>query len=853
MTGQETSHPRTRFFVRVILPGILAFLLFAGLIIGYLIPMFERAMMDRKKETSRELTNSAWSILEHYNRAVSSGELTQPEAMELARDAVKELRYGEEAKDYFWITDRQPVMIVHPYRPDLDGQDLTDFRDPEGKALFVEFVKVTTEAGEGYVDYRWQWKDDSVRIVPKLSYVRLFKPWGWIIGTGIYVEDVRTEIRRMERRAILISGGIGMLIMILLVIITRQSHRIELKRRRAERELFESRERYKALAEVASEGVLIWSEQGIHANKTLLAWLGYQEEELEGTSLHQLVPDAGLHRFEKPGTLYRELTSRIIAECSLVAKDRTLKRVHADLSRILINGEESVMLVARPLQVSHDPGTIAFAERLMNRVGIGFFRTTLTRHARLTSANESLLRLLGYNSFQELADLPSHTFFQDAAEYRLFRALITESGEVADLPVLFRRRDGQSVRVILNALVRDDLPDQKWLEGTIEVLSVNHARELIPAGGISDLNLAARAGSGRLPTLTGLEELLDAWNGMPDHIVGRIGTASTEEELSNEYLTSTRLAGSLIEAGADPVTVVRFLSLVGDAICKRLVELILVVSGPPPARFAVIQLGSAGRGEQTLATDQDNALVFEDVPDDQLETARAWFLEFGKQLNERLAIAGYRKCTGNVMAGNPRWCQPLSQWKTYFSKWTRNPGPDELLEMSIFFDFRHASGDEVLVDALRAYVQAELHTNDIYFHHMTTAWKPFAPGRQSPSGPAVNLKRLLMPLTGIVRLYGMRHDARDSSTFEKCASLYKKGVFSRELFTGTTEAWKLLMKLRLTSQHGALLSGTEPDNLLDPILFGEELKYLLEKAIQQIDDLMLKASNDFHAHDGLGA
>ncbi|MFO7617146.1 MAG: DUF294 nucleotidyltransferase-like domain-containing protein [Bacteroidales bacterium] len=853
MTGQEINHPRTRFFIRVILPGILAFLLFGGLIIGYLIPMFEQAMMDRKKETIRELTNSAWSILEHYHGAEAAGDLSQREAQELARDAVKELRYGEEAKDYFWITDRQPLMIVHPYRPDLDGNDLSDFRDPEGKALFVEFVKVTAGDGEGYVDYRWQWKDDSVRIVPKLSYVRLFRPWGWIIGTGIYIEDVRTEIRRMEQRALLISGGIGLLIMILLVIITRQSHRIELKRRRAERELFESRERYKALAEVASEGVLIWSGQGIHANKTLLAWLGYQEEELEGLQLHQLVPDAGLHRFDKPESLYSELTSRIFTECSLVAKDRTLKRIHADLSRILINGEESVMLVARPYQVSHDTGMVAYAERLMNRVGVGLFRTAMTRHARLTAANDALLKLLGYNSFQELADVPSHAFFQEAAEYRLFRALILESGEVSNLPVLFRRRDGQTFRVILNALVRDDLPDQNWLEGTIEALSVTHARELIPHGRIDNLNLAARAGSGQLPTLTGLEDLLDAWNGMPDHIISRIGTAVNDEELGNEYHKSTDLAGSLIEAGADPVTVVRFISQVGDAICKRLVQLILDASGPPPAEFAVIQLGSAGRGEQTLATDQDNALIFADVNDHQLEATREWFLEFGRKLNERLAQAGYRKCTGNVMAGNPKWCQPLSRWKNYFSRWTRNPGPDELLEISIFFDFRHACGSEALVEELREFVQAELLTNDIYFHFMAAAWKPFAPGRQASSAPAVNLKRLLMPLTGIVRLYGMRHDARQLSTFDRCAALYKKGIFSRELFTGTTEAWKLLMKLRLTSQHGALLSCSEPDNLLDPILYGEELKYLLDKAIQQIEDLMLKAATDFHAHEGLGA
>src|SRR4030042_2586404 len=116
----------------------------------------------------------------------------------------------------------------------------------------------------------WQWNDDSTRIVPKISYVRLFEPWGWIIGTGIYIEDVRSEIRKMEFRASAISGLIGLVIIILLAAISRQSHKIEKKRSMAEAELHKRRELYKTLAEAASEGVFVLSAGGIPANKTLL-------------------------------------------------------------------------------------------------------------------------------------------------------------------------------------------------------------------------------------------------------------------------------------------------------------------------------------------------------------------------------------------------------------------------------------------------------------------------------------------------------------------------------------------------------------------------------------------------------
>ena len=78
-----------------------------------------------------------------------------------------------------------PHIIVHPYRPDLEGKDISEFADPNGKRLFVEFVKVVKAKKAGYVDYEWQWKDDPGRIVPKISYVKGFEPWGWIVGTGI--------------------------------------------------------------------------------------------------------------------------------------------------------------------------------------------------------------------------------------------------------------------------------------------------------------------------------------------------------------------------------------------------------------------------------------------------------------------------------------------------------------------------------------------------------------------------------------------------------------------------------------------------------------------------------------------
>ncbi|MCX6165221.1 MAG: cache domain-containing protein, partial [Ignavibacteriae bacterium] len=108
----------------------------------------------------KELTNSALSILSKYENDERNGLLTREEAQKTAVSRIQYLRYGEENKDYFWITDMFPKMIMHPYRTDLNGKDLTNFSDPHGKKLFVEFVNTVKESEHGYVDYMWQWKDD---------------------------------------------------------------------------------------------------------------------------------------------------------------------------------------------------------------------------------------------------------------------------------------------------------------------------------------------------------------------------------------------------------------------------------------------------------------------------------------------------------------------------------------------------------------------------------------------------------------------------------------------------------------------------------------------------------------------
>lgn len=231
------KHP---LILRIGLPVGLTMLLFVAAMFFVMLPAFEDAMIEAKKETIRELTRVVWELLRHYEERVQTGELSLEDAQNRAQNRIRALRYGAEGKDYFWINTLEPRLIMHPYRPDLERQDLSTYLDPRGVRVFVEFVNIATSQGGGYVDYLWQWKDEPQRIGHKLSFVMLFEPWGWIIGTGIYLEDVHEKIVTLTRRVQMMFLGILVLAVGLSMIIIIQGIQSENKRRRLEQMMVES-------------------------------------------------------------------------------------------------------------------------------------------------------------------------------------------------------------------------------------------------------------------------------------------------------------------------------------------------------------------------------------------------------------------------------------------------------------------------------------------------------------------------------------------------------------------------------------------------------------------------------------
>lgn len=157
--------------------------------------------MQERQNAVRQTVEVAHGLVTFYHNESVKGSMTEVQAKETALKSLRALRYN--GNEYFWVNDMGPKMVMHPIRPELEGTDLSSNKDPNGKNLFVEFVNVVKAQKAGNVDYMWP-KPGSENPVPKASYVKGFEPWGWVIGSGVYVDTVKNSVMR---QAFIIGGG----------------------------------------------------------------------------------------------------------------------------------------------------------------------------------------------------------------------------------------------------------------------------------------------------------------------------------------------------------------------------------------------------------------------------------------------------------------------------------------------------------------------------------------------------------------------------------------------------------------------------------------------------------------------
>jgi PAS domain S-box-containing protein len=960
LVGKSHHFRRRSYILRIFLPTLIAIGLFLAAIWGLILPSFEKTLLERKRELIRELTNSAWSILASYERDEQNGRLTREQAQAQAIARIEALRYGPEGLDYFWIQDLTPRMIMHPYRSDLNGQDLISFTDPRGVAIFVEFADLVRRAGEGYIDYVWQWKDDPARLEPKESYVKGFAPWGWVIGTGLYTDDVNTEIARIEQSLINASLAISGAVVLLLVFVLQQSLRIERERQEVLDSLRESTERYHSLVEATTEGtLLILDDRCRYANPTFLEMTGYTARQLEFLDLTDLLPREADNRdiWERFAQLDGELpVAGEACEGLLKHADGSLLECVLAVNPIVFAGQRGLILLARDVARQ---STLLDGEAISHAAQaapVGIFRARSARRATLVEMNPAA-RAFFSESQPALADL-----FSDPAEFEALFQTLQSEGEVRNQILHLETSEASTRFLSISArLVREEGGQTAYIDGILEDVTAtrkqeaarealierlqasllflhepiaNLGREVVVCamstsvgqlsrlmternvtaalvasesssiiGIVTDHDLRARVLAENVPLSAPIHTIMSSpLAKIPEHaliyealmrmeekgvrhlavqdrdgqivsvidnqaliqfqrygpivLAREISRSATPEEVAHHAERTPPLVKTLLDSSARPRHVTNMLASICDSATERLVQLAIDELGTPPADFALIAMGSQGRQEQTLVTDQDNGIIYASTLEADPEQVNAYFLRLGSLVSEGLNRAGYPLCRGGVMASQARWCRSLPDWISGFDEWIHKSEPQEIIDLSIFFDFRTVFGASDLTHELRHAIHTTLANEPAFFHHFAQNALLFKPpfrllGNLYLSGGAtehaweINLKDAMMPMVSFARLYALRHQVNQTHTLERIEALTERNIILPASRDEIIAAYDFLMQLRLQNQIVAIQAGQPPSNIVHPGKLGYIQQELLKQAFAQIAAVQKKVIYDF--------
>lgn len=306
----------------------------------------------------------------------------------------------------------------------------------------------------------------------------------------------------------------------------------------------------------------------------------------------------------------------------------------------------------------------------------------------------------------------------------------------------------------------------------------------------------------------------------PQQLIREIEEAPTVEDLKGLHQRVQELVRHLIGTGIQIRDMVRLIAHLNDRIVVRLIE---VLRGGRfdglTEQFAFVVLGSEGRGEQTLTTDQDNALVYADG----IEAVDIQLLEeFSTILIDNLIAIGVPSCPGGIMAKNGQWRRSLDQWRVVLDQWFNTPTPEHILNVSMFSDLRMLSGDPALELELKAHVAGRLQDNELYLGHMTANLLRFAVplgwfGRiKTENGEhagLVDLKKAgIFAITEGVKILSLGHGVRETGTAQRIERLVELEVLNQTEADDLTASYYALVYFRLRTQVDAIASGRQPDN-----------------------------------------
>jgi CBS domain-containing protein len=408
-------------------------------------------------------------------------------------------------------------------------------------------------------------------------------------------------------------------------------------------------------------------------------------------------------------------------------------------------------------------------------------------------------------------------------------------------------------RVLGNAVARNT-PIHAVMSAPIQRISMHTPafEALLKMSESGMRHLAVEDADGKIIGILDQSALMQPSRYGPAALLSGLASAQTPPDVASRCRETLPLARSLLQSSARPDHVARFLTSVCDAATKQLIELAMRDLGTPPARFAFIVMGSQGRQEMNLLSDQDHGIVFaaEGIDD----AAHDYFLKLGAKVSEGLRNAGYPFCRGNVMASNPRWCRTLPEWLRSFETMARQAEPQEVADFSIALDFRVIFGDGELARELRRRIHSLLQNEPAFllpFAQNALSFKPplrlgnLYLGGEGEHAGEVDLKDAMMPIVSFARLYALQHGFDDAGTMTRLHALVDANHLQSSSRDEIELAFDFLMQLRLRNQFALIDAGQPASNRIHPGRLGHIEQEMLKQALAQISAMQKKVGYDF--------
>lgn len=353
-------------------------------------------------------------------------------------------------------------------------------------------------------------------------------------------------------------------------------------------------------------------------------------------------------------------------------------------------------------------------------------------------------------------------------------------------------------------------------------------------------------------------DLMVSLGNNPSVLIKAIKRAKKTKEIKQIRSSIMQLLQGYLDQNIPITLTSKIITGLNNACIQQVISISLKkMQSPPPVKFAWLTMGSQGRSEQLLQTDQDNALLYEDVPEELQEKTKAYFVELASFVNKGLHDIGYAYCPAEMMASNPKWCLSLEQWKKLVHHWITNTGKNEVLLSFIFFDYSLTYGDSEITNQLSDFILEDIKANPVFYLHLVSGalqspsptgfFRNFLLEQDGANKDSFDIKnRALMPLSDAARLLILSHSVKSiSNTPERFDKLAELEPHNRELYLACAYSYKTLLKFR--TKQGLLHNDSGQYIALDELSKQEKIKlkstFKTIKEIQEIISIRFNSSN----------